>query len=470
MPSLSSARASVLRRQDGTDDATPMTDHPDALVAPSDAAPFVADPARKTAKEAIVSRSDDTNHADSVGPLAILRTHKWLVLTALLLIAAAIGASFIFLRGSDVPVAIARKADLVETVVASGHVESQFRVDIASQMTGTVAQVAVQEGDTVHKGQPLIALASDELANTQSQARDVMVQAQAYVRQLHEVSLPTALEAHRSAAASLLGTQQIYDRTAILMGKGFVTRAAFDDAQKNLDIARAQVRTAEAQVGSAQVGGSDYATAQSELGQARAGYAAATSRLAYTTILAPRDGVLIARSVERGTVVIPGQTLMILAPAGSVQLVLQIDERNLGKVGIGQPALASADAYPNAHFLATVVFINPGIDIARASATVKLAVVNPPAYLRQDMTVSVDIETARRKAALVLPGNAVHEALSAHPWVLTVRNGHATRQSVTLGLQGNLQVQILSGLVAGDAAIPTTASIVAGDRVRARTP
>jgi HlyD family secretion protein len=180
--------------------------------------------------------------------------------------------------------------------------------------------------------------------------------------------------------------------------------------------------------------------------------------------------VLIARSVERGAVVVPGQALMILAPTGSVQLVLQIDERNLGKVALGQRALASADAYPSKSFPATVVFINPGIDIARASATVKLAVANPPAYLRQDMTVSVDIQTARRKDALVLPGNSVHDALSAHPWVLAVRGGRAVRQNVTLGLQGDLQMEILGGLVAGDRAIPTTSALVAGDRVRARTP
>lgn len=398
--------------------------------------------------------------------LAFLLAHKWLILAGLAGICAAVFAGFTMLRGTGVSVSTVRRGDLVETVVASGHVESQFRVTIASQMTGTVAQVPVREGQTVHAGQTLLVLASDELASTSTQARDVVGQAEAHMRQMRELALPTALEARRSAAASMLGVQQIYDRTAALMRKGFVTHAQFDDARKNLDVARAQLQTTTAQVRAAEAGGSDFATVQSQLDQARAGYAAAQARLAYTTIYAPRDGVLIARSVEKGTVVAPGQALMVLAPSGGAQIVLQIDERNLGKVAIGQTALVSADAYPRQNFPATIVFINPGIDIARASATVKLAVPNPPAYLRQDMTVSVDIETARQKATLVLPLSAVHDALSANPWVLLASGGRAVRRNVKLGLLGNLQVQVLAGLAAGDTVIPTTSTIAPGARVR----
>lgn len=469
MPSLSADRASILSKQDGKAGEKSMTDHPVALAAFHEATAQneIAEPALPP--PALVPETIKTTDTRFGQVLAPFLTHKLVSFFAIAFVCATIMIGYVYFRGAGVLVVVARRGDLVETVVASGHVESRFRVDIASQMTGTVARVAVQEGDYVHKGQILVVLASEELASTAVQAGDVMAQAQAHMRQMRELSLPIALEARRSAAANFLGTQQIFDRTSILMKKGFVTRAMFDDAKKNLDVARAQLQSSDAQVSGAQAGGSDYATAQSQLDQARAGYAAASSRLAYTTILAPRDGVLISRNVEQGAVITPGQTLMILAPAGDVQLVLQIDERNLGKVVVGQPAIASSDAYPSEHFAAAVVFINPGIDIARASATVKLAVAKPPAHLRQDMTVSVDIETARRRAALVLPGSAIHDTLSAHPWVLVVRDGRAVRQNVTLGLQGNLQVQILTGIAVGDRAIPTTAAIVAGDRVRART-
>ena len=184
-----------------------------------------------------------------------------------------------------------------------------------------------------------------------------------------------------------------------LPSDGYGTKATLDDATKSLDIARAQVRSAELQVFTNRPGGSDYVMAETQLNQARASLATAQSRLSYTVITAPRDGVLISRNVERGYVVQPSNVLMVLSPSSETQLVVQIDEKNLGLIAIGQKALASADAFPKDTFAAEVIYINPGIDLQRASVEVKLRVPEPPAYLRQDMTVSVDIETRETPGA-----------------------------------------------------------------------
>ena len=402
--------------------------------------------------------------------LKALLAHKWLALLAVLALLLAAYAAFRYFGGTAVPVEIVQRADLLETVVASGHIESPYRVEIASQITGTVISVAVREGEVVRQGQPLILLRADELQNAAAQAQAAEAQAKARVRQVNELSLPQALEAERSAQASLLGTQQIYDRTNALLAKGFVTRAYFDEVTRNRDVARTEVAAAQTQIRSIRAGGSGLAAATADLQQARANSAAAQSRLGYATIAAPRDGTLISRSVERGAVVIPGATLMLLSPGGEMQIVLQIDERNLSRIAIGQTARVSADAYPQSHFAATVAYINPGIDIARASATVKLTVSDPPAYLRQNMTVSVDIATARRADVLSLPGNAVRDALTGAPWVLVIENGRAVRRPVRLGLQGDQRIVILGGVAEGAQVIPATSEVVAGDRVKAATP
>ena len=399
-----------------------------------------------------------------------LWSHKWVSALAIVGLLAVGFATFRHFTGVLVPVELVQRADLLETVVASGHVESPYRVEIASQITGTVVSVAVREGEVVRQGQPLIMLSADELQNAANQAQASVAQAEAVVRQIGELSLPQALEARRSAQASLLAAQQIFDRTSALMAQGFVTRAYFDEATKNRDVARTQVTVAEAQIRSAGLGGSGLAAAQADLQQARAGSAAARSRLGYAIISAPRDGTLISRSVERGAVVTPGATLMLLSPGGEMQIVLQIDERNLSRISVGQTARVSADAYAQQHFTATVAFINPGIDMARASATVKLTVLNPPGYLRQNMTVSVDIETARRNDVLSLPRNAVHDALTPAPWLMLLENGLAVRRPVRLGLQGNQRIEILGGVGAGAQVIPTSSDITAGSRVRASTP
>ena len=360
-----------------------------------------------------------------------------------------------------------RRGSLIETVVASGHVETPYRVEIGSQITGTVEEVLVREGERVLKGQPLISLESRELKAAVVQAQGAVAQSEARMRQLDELTLPSAREALTQAEANLLNAQQTFDRTDKLAKDGFATRVAVDDARKTLDVARAVKRAAEFQVYTASPGGSDHVMAQTQLNQARANLDTAESRLGYATIAAPRDGVLITRSVERGTVVQPGKALLVLAPTGEVQLVLQIDERNLGKIDLGQEAVASADAYPDRRFPAVVSYINPGIDITRASVEVKLTVSDPPDYLRQDMTVSVDIEVASKNDTLILPARSIHDALSGAPWVLILKDDRAAKRPVNLGLRGNAAVEILGGLSLGDVVIPQNSGVVTGQRIRA---
>ena len=145
--------------------------------------------------------------------------------------------------------------------------------------------------------------------------------------------------------------------------------------------------------------------AETQLAQARANLNTARARLGYATITAPRDGVLITRNVERGSVVQPGKALLVLAPAGDTPA------RGADRREESRPARARPDALwprptpiPTRRFNATLSYINPVVDITRASVEVKLAVTEPPDYLRQDMTVSVDIAVARRDDAVVAAG------------------------------------------------------------------
>lgn len=398
--------------------------------------------------------------------LAGLWTYRWFVLATVVVVGLGAWQAARILVGPAIVVDRVQRGDLVRTVVASGHVETPFRVEIGAQITGMAADVLVAEGQHVTRGQPLVVLQRQELEAAFVQAQGAVAQAEARLRQLKELTLPLARENLAQAQATLRNVQATFDRTSELARHGNTTRAALDDAQRALDVARTQVNAAQYQVFTASPGGSDDVMAQTQLDQARATLDAARSRLDYATITSPRDGVLIARNVERGTIVQPGRALLVLAPAGDVQLVLQIDERNLGLIALGQQALASADAYPDQSFPATVTYINPGVDITRASVEVKLTVPAPPAYLRQDMTVSVDIEVARRAATLVLPQRAVHDILSGHPWVMGIRDGRAYRQPVRLGLRGNNRIEIVDGARDGDLVVPANSGLLTGQRLR----
>jgi HlyD family secretion protein len=346
------------------------------------------------------------------------------------------------------------RRDVVQTVVASGRVETPYRVDIGSQVVGTVARVPVEKGDQVKAGEVLIVLESSEAEALAKQAEVSVVQAEARLRQLRELQLPVANQALRQAQANLENARVTHERNKRLYESSYIGKSVLDESQRALEVAQTQVDTARKQVETAQPAGSDTAMAQAALAQAQANLQAARARLAYTTISAPRAGTLIARDVERGDVVQPGKVLMVLSPEGETQIVVQIDERNLGRLRVGQSALASADAYPSERFKAEVVYINPGIDPQRGTVEVKLRVPDPPAYLRQDMTVSVDIEVERHPGALAVRTDGVRDLGSAKPWVLKVDGARAVRQNVTLGLRGEGWAEVRAGLQEGDLVVP----------------
>ena len=401
-------------------------------------------------------------------PPRSLRSWLLIALACVLVIAAALYLLRNVLLGTPTAVYTATQAELVQTVVASGRVASPQRVTVALQGSGRVLRVAVVEGQTVERGQLLIELENSDARSTLAQASAAVAEAQARVRQLRELSQPLSTQALAQAQATALQAQKLLARNRDLVAQGFISQAAVDDAQRAADVANSQVASAQAQARSNTRSGSDAALAQAALAQAAAGQQLASVKLAQGQVLAPAGGVLISRNVEVGDIVQPGKALMVLAAAGQTQVVVQIDEKNLSKIALGQKALGSADAFPNQRFDAVVAYINPGVDAARGSVEVKLAVSQPPAYLRQDMTVSIEIETARRAAAVVLPTSTLEDAATDKPWVLVVRDKRAVKQFVTLGLRGDTRVEVLSGIAAGEVVVPVSKTgVKAGQRVRA---
>ncbi len=395
--------------------------------------------------------------------------HRWTKIGALALVAlAAIYGIAQWILGPGVPTYTVRTGNIVQTVVASGRVETPLRVSIGSQITGTVAAIPVEEGQSVTAHQLLIALEDSEAKASVAAAQAAVVQAEARLKQIRDVALPTAEQALRRAQANLANSRKQYERMMDLAARKLVSQQQVDDAEMNREIAESEVRTAQLQVESNRPTGSDYAVANTALEQARANLTAAQAKLRYTTIEAPVDGTLIARDVESGDVVQPGKTLMVLSPAGQTQLVVQIDEKNLASLKVGQPALGSADAYPDQQFRAEIVYINPAIDAERGSVEVKLKVPDAPEYLRQDMTVSVDIEVARRTGTLIVAADAIHDATGASPWVMKRSNGRVQRQAVKLGARGSGEVEIVAGLQAGDEVVAASnTNLTEGKRVRA---
>ncbi|WP_306556452.1 efflux RND transporter periplasmic adaptor subunit [Acidovorax sp.] len=374
------------------------------------------------------------------------------------------------LRGPQVDALLVQSAPLVRTLQFSARVATLSRVDVGSTVTGRVAQVQVTEGAQVRQGDVLVQLESDELAAALAQAVAAERQAQSRLVGLRSSGRSAAQAARAQANATLQAASASLARVQQLVAQGFYSAAQLDEAQRAVDVAQAQQLSAQAQVQANADAGTDVVQAQAQLALARAATVAARARLAQATLVSPADARVLVRDVEPGQIVQPGKALLSLALAGPTQLVAQVDERFLDQLLPGQKASVVADAFAGQRFAARVLTIAPSVDAQRGAIEVKFALEQQaPAFLREDMTLSVEVETARRERTLVLPQAALRGPVEGdQATVMVLQEGRAQARPVRLGLRTLDAVEVLDGLAEGDTVLRGGA-VQAGDRVRART-
>ena len=374
------------------------------------------------------------------------------------------------LRGPQVDALVVQSAPLVRTLQFSARVATLSRVDVGSTVTGRVAQVRVMEGTQVRQGDVLVQLESDELRAALAQAVAAERQAKARLEGLRSTGRTAAQAARAQADASLQAASASLARVQQLVAEGFYSPAQLDEARRAVDVARAQQLSAQAQLQANADAGTEVAQAQAQLALAQAATVAAQARLAQATLVAPADARVLVREVEPGQIVQPGKALFSLALAGPTQLVAQVDERFLEQLQLGQPAWVVADAFAAQRFAARVLSIAPAVDAQRGAIEVKFSIEQAPAFLREDMTLSVEVETARRERTLVLPQAALRgPAGGDQASVLVLQDGRAQVRNVRLGLRTLDAVEVLGGLKESDTVLRGHASLQDGQRVRART-
>ncbi len=372
-------------------------------------------------------------------------------------------------RGTAVSTVTVRQAPLIRTLQFSGRVSAVSRVDIGSTLTGRVARVNVREGEPVQAGQVLIELETPEAQAALAQAQAAEQQAQARLAGLRSTGRRSILATQAQAQATLQAAQTELQRTQALIEKGFVSGSRLTEAQRVMEVAQAQHANALAQAQANQDKGTDIQQAQAQLSVAQAATAAAVAHLAQSQLRAPAAAQILVRQVEPGQIVQPGKALLSLALQGPIQLKAPVDERFLDQLAVGQPATVVADAFANRRMSASVQSIAPAIDAQRGAIELKLGLTGPaPDYLRDDMTLSIEVETARRDSAQVLPSSALRNAAGAAPTVWVARDGRLVAQPVQLGLRTLDAVEILGGLTAGEAVVLGAAPAL-GSRVRPST-
>lgn len=392
---------------------------------------------------------------------------RWLGLVVIALLLA--GAALMWMRPKVTPVDVltAKLEDVQASVVASGRVLSTARVDIGATITGRVQKVAVREGERVAEGQLLVQLEQAELIAAVTQARAVRERARSRVESVAKLALPTARESQTQAQWNLTTAERELKRNQELLAKGFISQSRVDESERQLEVAKSQLASARSQVTAQGAQGAEAAQARSQLAEADAALGVAQARLAQTEIRALAAGVVLERLIEPGDIAQPARRMMTIALDGPARLIVQVDEKNLPLLKAGSRATAAADAFPNERFEAVIAYISPGVDAARGTVELRLDIPKPPAFLKSDMTVSIDIPGPQLKQALFVPADMVRQLQSDAPFVIVERAGVATRVAVRTGLQMQGRTQITQGIAAGERLI-LTRDIELGARVQAR--
>ncbi len=291
------------------------------------------------------------------------------------------------------------------------------------------------------------------------------------------------------AKANLNVAEKDLTRTQVLNAKGFVAQSDVDSAINKRDLAKAELESAQerwstlreelvsdlesAQAKVAQAKAAldnaranavqdrlkqgDVVNAQAQVARAQAQVVNAKTMLDYTTVRAPRAGVILTKLVEQGTIITSGMSaissgtdIVELGDLSKMFVEVSVDESDVGKLRLKQPVSIHVESFPDRAFRGVVTRINPQASTQQSITTVLVTVQieNPDALVKPGMTASCDFLVGKLDSALYLPSRAVREVGGGA--VVTVLQG--TRQvdvPVEIGLVGNDRSEIRQGLSEG---------------------
>jgi len=395
---------------------------------------------------------------------------------------------------------------LVASVTASGTVNPQNLISVGTQVSGTIASIAVDYNSKVRRGEVLARLDPSTLQAQLSQAQAALAQAQAQVSQAAAgaegasagVSVAGANAAAEAAAvasakanvsktqAALVLAQKTESRDSALLAQGYIAQSTVDTdrstaAQDASDVAAAQAAVAQAQAqdaaGNATIS-QDASSVQAQLAstqaaQANVAAAAAVVRqdelnIEHAVITSPVDGTVVARDVSVGqTVAASLQTPTLFSIAQNLQKMevdINVGEPDIGNVKPGDPVDFSVLAYPNTTFHGTVaqLRINPQTLNNVVTYDVVIYADNTGGKLLPGMTANATIAVASAPNALTVPLAALHtNAAATTPWgntggtvgngaiaagstarLLVARNGRAVPMQVFVRLTNGTQAAV----------------------------
>ncbi|HJT00073.1 MAG TPA: efflux RND transporter periplasmic adaptor subunit [Terriglobales bacterium] len=348
------------------------------------------------------------------------------------------------------------RGDLAKSVVATGKVEPITKVEIKSKASGIVKKLLVDAGDRVKKGQVLCELDREEIQAQVNSARAQLLASQAAERGAGADLARAKVDAEGPDVPLL---KRAYDRAVKMAKEGVVSQSSLDDAQKNYELALNKQNVAKAQV---LVLTAKEKQAAAQVQQDKANLAQLEEQLSYTNITSPIDGVILSRDVEMGdavsSILVLGSSatlIMTLGDTSQVYVKGKVDESDIGKVYLGQPARIKVESFKDKTFHGKVTKIAP-MGVEKDNVTtfeVRVSINNPGGELKANMTANAEIILEEHKNVLQIPEGALIYDKDKKTYVQvpdpSAKDG-ARKVTINAGISNGAKTEVLSGLKEGE--------------------
>ena len=348
------------------------------------------------------------------------------------------------------------RGDLAKSVVATGKIEPITKVEIKSKASGIVKKLYVEYGDKVKKGQVLAELDKEEIQARVEQARAQLEGSSASLNGTR-ADLERAKVDAEGPDVPLL--KRAYERAQGMAKDGVVSASALDDAEKNYEMSLNKQNVAKAQL---QVLQAKIGQAQGQVAQDRANLKQLEEELGYTTIESPIDGIVLSRDVEIGdavsSILVLGSSatlVMTLGDTSEVYVKGKVDESDIGKVYLGQPARIKVESFKDKTFTGKVTKISP-MGVEKDNVTtfeVRVSINNPEGVLKAMMTANAEIILEEHKNVLQIPeGSIIYDKdKKASVEVPDPKAKEGKRKlAVNIGISNGAKTELLQGLKEGD--------------------
>ena len=409
------------------------------------------------------------------------KTTKYILISLVALIVLLVIAKVTGLIGKPQVTQVATEKAAVrqidETVSASGKIKPHVEVKISPEVSGEVVELPIKEGDVVKKGQLLCKIRPDILKSELDRAEA------SYKTQ--EATIGNSKQMLKQSQATFDNQASIFKRDKALYANKVITTAEYEAAKASYDGAEAALEASKQNVI-----GSTYGLAQSQ-----AGVKEANDNLIKTTIYSPVDGVVSKLSIQKGERVLgtqqfAGTEIMTISDLSQLDVNVDVNENDINRIHLGDSSKIEVDAFLGKDFSGVVTEIGSSANVVGTNAdqvtnfTVKVRI-SPKSYqslliktsdnpspFRPGLTATVDINTNHAKS-LSVPIQAVttreekkaagkttdnSQTDNSKPqivapvkeYVFVYKAGKVKQVLVTTGIQDDTNIQILSGLSAGD--------------------